>query len=185
MQPSQEISSIWPAQFDFKSTWQANADGPYSSTIMLLTPTTKQETQTTPWKFHKDTTVYIAYFLYCQYQHCQVQYYSVCVALRSEDKIVKRAVFMHFAWLRCGAQIEKCHKSRSVPVVYLWTHRFLTLKASMSLRDKTACIASAALLLNLRLHLGSLWWIKPPTLVLCLREWCPIHIGSGARGRSF
>ena len=45
----------------------------------------------------------------------------------------------------------------------------------MSLRDKTACIASAALLLNLRLHLGSLWWIKPPTLVLCLREWCPIH----------
>ena len=86
MQPSQEISSIWPAQFDFKSTWQANADGPYSSTIMPLTPTTKQETQTTPWKFHKDTTVYIAHFLYCQYQHCHVQYY-VCVALRSEDKM--------------------------------------------------------------------------------------------------
>ena len=60
-------------------------------------------------------------------------------------------------------------------MVYLWTHRFLTLKASMALRNKTACIASAALLLNLRLHLGSLWWIKPPTLVLCLREWCPIH----------
>ena len=62
-------------------------------------------------------------------------------------------------------------------MVYLWTHRFLTLKASMSLRNKTTCIASAALLLNLRLHLGSLWWIKPPTLVLCLREWCPIHRG--------
>ena len=71
------------------------------------------------------------------------------------------------------------HKSRSVPIRRLFA---FFIKASMSQHFAKRPIACIACLLSL-LVAPLVTFGNTPTGFSFLREWCPGHIGSGARGR--